>query len=203
MTALDTVPRMEHTGLNGADDLIHRVAAGDEQAFARFVSLYTAPVYRFLRRMVNSTEDAEDLTQETFYAVYKHRYTLRPDAEVLPYLYTIARRKAVSLFRWRSVRQVLMPLSGSHVNLPADMESPVHALQQNREEEAVNRALAALPSTQRAAMILRFFEGLTYPEIAEVLQKPEGTVKSLVFRGEQELRRGLSDMGLMEQRGGR
>ncbi|MFB3785580.1 MAG: RNA polymerase sigma factor [bacterium] len=203
MTALDALPRTENAGVNGSDDLIHRVAAGDEPAFARFVSLYTAPVYRFLRRMVNSSEDAEDLTQETFYAVYKHRHTLRPDAEVLPYLYTIARRKAVSLFRWRSVRQVLMPLSDSHANLPADTESPVHALQQSRQEEVVNRALAALPSTQRAALILRFFEGLTYPDIAEVLQKPEGTVKSLVFRGEKELRRGLQDMGLMEERGGR
>ncbi len=203
MTALDTLSRTEHAERSVADNLVRRVAAGDEQAFAQFVSLHTAPVYRFLRRMVNSSEDAEDLTQETFYAVYKHRHTLRPDAEALPYLYTIARRKAVSLFRWRSVRQILMPLADTHANLPADTESPVHALQQSREEEVVNKALAALPSTQRAALILRFFENLTYPEIAEVLNKPEGTVKSLVFRGEKELRRRLSGMGYLEERGGR
>jgi len=202
MAQVNPMPQKEDAaGSNQENHLIRRVAEGDEQAFAQFVRLYTAPVYRFIRRMVNSIEDAEDLTQETFYAVYKHRHTLRPDAEILPYLYTIARRKAVSLFRWRTVRQILLPLADAHENLPADMESPIHTIQQNREEAAINLALATLPENQRAALVLRFFEGLTYPEIAGILNKPEGTVKSLVFRGEQTLRLKLSNRALIEERG--
>lgn len=87
------------------------VEAYSENAFATLVSEFTPKIYRFLYRMLDSKEDAEDLTQETFIEVYKRLDALRKDVDIAPYLFTIARRKAISRYRWRTVRRILKPLS--------------------------------------------------------------------------------------------
>lgn len=169
--------------------LIGRIAQGDERAFAQLVSRYSVPVYRFLSRMLGSSEDAEDLTQETFYAVYKYHRNLRDDVDIHPYLFTIARRKAISHIRWRHVRRIVKPLSLEHENTVAGLSaSPLDTIEQRQKERLVQDCLNRLHPDKRAAVILRYFEGCSYLEIARILNKPEGTVKSLVFRGEEELR---------------
>src|SRR5690606_10151216 len=89
--------------------LIQQTAAGDERAYGLLVQQFSAPVYRFLYRMLNQSEDAQDLTQDTFYELYRNRAKLRADVHILPYLFTIAQRKAISLLRWRRVRQMVLP----------------------------------------------------------------------------------------------
>lgn len=169
-----------------------RIAQGDDRAFAQLVARYSGPVYRFLARMVGSNEDAKDLTQDTFLAFHKHHRTLRTDVDIHPYLFTIARRKAISFLRWRNVRRVLVPFQTEHEEIPVRSEiSPVDSLEQLRREEMVQECLNDLHPEKRAVLILRFFENLSYPKIAQVMNKPEGTVKSLVYRGEEELRKRL------------
>ncbi len=174
-------------------DLVRRTAEGDEQAYAQLVSRYSPPVFRFLHRMLASREDAEDLTQDTFFELFKHRRGLRTDAHVLPYLFTIARRKAISQLRRRNVRRVLKPMTSEHENTVAGPNpTPRDRMHDSHVEEIVDRAIAKLKPDKRAAMILRFFEKLSYTDIAKIMQKPDGTVKSLVFRAERELRQQLS-----------
>lgn len=178
---------------DGKNPLNVRIAQGDEHAFAQFVSRFSTPVYRFLVRMVGNSEDAEDLTQETFYALYRHHQNVRTDVELHPYLFTIARRKAISLLRWRKVRHILTPLSPAHETMMQIRETtPADSLEQKQTGILIQQALDRLTPPKRAAVILRYFEGLSYAQIAEVMNKPEGTVKSLVFRGEQDLRRRLA-----------
>ncbi len=166
-----------------------RIAQGDERAFAQLVSRYSVPVYRFLTRMLGSSEDAEDLTQETFYAVFKNHQKLRDDVDIHPYLFTIARRKAISHIRWRRVRRIVRPLSLEQESSVIGFDrSPVETIEQRQKETLVQDSLNRLHPDKRAAVILRYFEGCSYAEIARILNKPEGTVKSLVFRGEEDLR---------------
>ncbi len=173
--------------------LTTRIAQGDEQAYAQIVSRFSAPIYRFIYRMVGSSEESEDLMQDTFYSLYKHRHTLRTDVDIHPYLFTIARRKAISFLRWRILRNVLTPLLPSHeISIEARDCNPKQHAEQNQTEQLIKESLSKLHPNKRAAIILRYFEGLPYSEIAEIMNKPEGTVKSLVFRGEKELRQRLS-----------
>ncbi len=172
--------------------LTARIAQGDEQAFAQLISRFSAPVYSFIYRMVGSSEESEDLMQETFYSLYKNRRTLRIDTDIHPYLFTIARRKAISFLRWRIVRNVLTPLLPSHEkSIDEKGCNPKQCAEQNQTEKLITDSLSKINPNKRAAIILRYFEGLSYSEIAKVMNKPEGTVKSLVFRGEKEMRHRL------------
>jgi len=176
-------------------EMVKRTAEGDEHAFACLVSRHTTAVYRFLRRLLNHDGDAEDLTQETFLQLYKHRRKLRKNASVLPYLYTIARNKAISKIRWRQVRQILSPLTEVHENMVFNQEgSPRCNLDEANIEQRLNQALEKLNSKYRTVIILRFFEGLSFGQIAEIMNKPEGTIKTWGYRAEQELRNQLSDI---------
>lgn len=176
-------------------ELIRRVSAGDEQAFAIFVSRFSSMVFRFLKRMVFTEEDAEDLTQETFCSIYKHRSSLNPNKDIRPYLFTAAKRKAISLIRWRSVRSMVTPLTSIHEEiLESKQVSAFESIRHQQQERAVNQALRSIHPTKRAVLILRFFEGLTYPEISQIMNKPEGTIKSIAFRAEKELRAKLAPM---------
>ncbi len=182
-------------------ELIQQTAIGNEHAYAQLVTHFSPPVFRFLCRMLNNHDDAEDITQDTFFELYKNRAKLRTNVNILPYLFTIARRKAISLLRWRKVRRVLVPIDQaceSHVvssnPIPRDTTHTANV------EKTVNRAIGQLPPAKRAVLILRFFEEMTYQEIAKVMNKPEGTVKSIAFRAEKELRQHLKAIEHVWQR---
>lgn len=191
----ETTSALETPVVDNCEDqsLKARIAQGDEHAFAQLVSRYSGPVYRFLARMVGSSEDAKDLTQDTFFAFHKHHRTLRTDVDIHPYLFTIARRKAISFLRWRGVRKVLMPFQPEHEETLISRDgTPGDSLEQSRKEEIVQECLRCLHPNKRVVLILRYFEDLSYSEIARVMNKPEGTVKSLAYRSEEELRKRLA-----------
>ncbi|MEW6235908.1 MAG: RNA polymerase sigma factor [Candidatus Omnitrophota bacterium] len=180
-------------------EILLRTAQGDDSAFALLTERYSGRVYGFLKRMVYSAEDAEDLTQETFCEAHKNRRKLRTDVSPLPYLFTIARRKAISLIRWRKVRRIVLPLMDEHEAAEPDAgETPRDRMHEKRKEEIVEKILATLKPAKRGVLILRYFEGLSYREISSVIGKPEATVKSIAYRAEEELRSKLSDLRLYE-----
>lgn len=175
--------------------VLKQVAAGDEHAFALLVQHYSTPVFRFLFRMINQAEDAEDLTQDTFHELYKHHKSIRTECDIAPYIFTIAKRKAISHLRWRIVRRMVSPMASEHEQI---IEDPTQSVRdhhhQNQMEEAVQRAIHTLKPEKRAAVILRFFERMPYKEIARIMNKKENTVKSIVCRAEKDLRHILAPL---------
>ena len=173
-----------------ADLVIDQAVVDSDEAFNSLIRKTSPIIYRFLVRMAGSAEDAQDLTQEVFLAVHKSRAKLRVGSRALPYLFTIARRKAISFLRWRSVRAVVQPLGGSHQDL-AENRSPSPRDQVDEQErwQALESAIGKLKPTERAAVILRLFEERPYDEVAQILGKPVGTVRSVVFRAERKLRK--------------
>jgi RNA polymerase sigma-70 factor (ECF subfamily) len=182
-----------------AQPVIDQGVIESDEAFSALIRVTSPVIYRFLARMVRSPEDALDLTQEVFLAAHKSRAKFRVGSPALPYLLTIARRKAISLLRWRSVRSIVHPLSDANRDAAQDRTpSPRDRAEDQQRLQAFDSALARLKPIERAAVVLRLFEERPYEEIAQVMAKPVGTVKSVVFRAERKLRNHLETIRLQE-----
>jgi RNA polymerase sigma-70 factor, ECF subfamily len=167
------------------------------ETFDRIVDDYQRRLYGFALRMTGNREDAEEIVQDAFVRAYralgKMSLEQRSDLRLQPWLYTITLN--VTRNRLRSKRPTNVALDAladpdallreSHEGPP----QPETIVEQNAEVALVERALLQLPMHLRAAATLRFIEGRSHPEIAEILNQPIGTVKSHVHRAVRILRR--------------
>ena len=168
--------------------LIRRSQAGDEDAFAEIFHKYKNLVYKTAYLMLGSTEDAEDALQEIFVRVYRSLSTFRPSKGAFTtWLYRITVNHCLNQRRKR--RLFTLPLdrvsptsSTEHTSSP---ESPL------AEEETIQQALAQLSEKLRAVVILRYYQELSYAEIAQILDIPVGTVKSRLNSALRVLRKEL------------
>lgn len=167
----------------GDDALVAAVRDGSERAFNVLVDRHQQAVRTFLRG-VTSWDDADDIAQETFLAVWTHARGFR-GGNVRAWLFSIAWRKAKGAQRsWFRRRRRDSEYQGAAAPT-RDMST--------EDRLAVRQALATLPLVQRAAIVLSFGCGLTHPETAEALAAPLGTVKSHILRGRERLRAALGE----------
>ncbi len=161
------------------DSLIDRLKRQDEAALSEVMRVYKAPVFRFLQLMLGNREEAEELTQDTFVRVYFKAHTLQGD-NLRPWIYAIAANLAHSRFRRRKLQRWL-PLDGVPAMELATYSSPDTAIM-------IRQALDSLPEKYRMPLIMKEVESFSFEEMAEVLDRPVGTLKSLVFRGKEMIR---------------
>lgn len=165
----------------GDEQLVAAVREGSERAFNTLIDRHQQAVRTFLRG-VTSWDDAEDIAQETFLAVWTHARGFR-GGNVKAWLFSIAWRKAKGAQRsWFRRRRRDSAYEGSTA-ATRDMAA--------EDRLAVRQALAALSLPQRAAIVLSLGCGLTHAETAETLAIPLGTVKSHILRGRDRLRTAL------------
>lgn len=176
-------------------DLISELQAGSEQAFDLLVSHYHALVYNLLLGMLANPADAADATQEVFLRAYRGLRGFRRGSSLKTWLYRIAVRQALNHRRWwwRHQRQLTsLEAEAEKRQQPPELEapgnSPYDEMAAAEAREIVFRGLAQVPEAFRSAVILRDLEGLSYEEVAEVLEVSIGTVKSRILRGRQALR---------------
>ncbi|HEX8806632.1 MAG TPA: sigma-70 family RNA polymerase sigma factor [Candidatus Aquilonibacter sp.] len=165
--------------------------------FDHIVDDYQRRLYGFALRMTGNREDAEEIVQDAFVRAYralgKMSLEQRADLRLQPWLYTITLN--VTRNRLRSKRPTnvaLDALADPDALLRESNEGPPQPetiVEQNAEVALVEQALLQLPVHLRAAATLRFIEGRSHPEIAEILNQPIGTVKSHVHRAVRILRR--------------
>jgi len=153
---------------------------GSREAFEELFARYREPLFGFFRRRLNSTERAEDLTQETFLAVIRATSRYEPRALVRTYLYGIG-LKLVAAERRRQVRHGIQAVV---VSEPAVDAAPDIVLW-------VREALGKIEASEREILMLREYEQLSYSEIAELLRIPLNTVRSRLFRARLALRNHL------------
>lgn len=169
---------------NSDDYLLSQVAVGDEKAFDELYQRFGKSVFNYLFQMVRLQEEAEDILQEVFLAVWRGAAGFRGKASVKTWVYRIAHNQAVSWLR--SKRQVSaiddMELS---TNEPALDEVLINRWQ----AEDILRALESLSPKHRAVLELAFVHDLQYTEIAEIVGCPVGTVKSRVSYALQAIKR--------------
>jgi RNA polymerase sigma-70 factor (ECF subfamily) len=172
--------------------------AGDEGAFERIVHTYSGAVWKLLTRFLGAHESREDLVQEVFLRVVRARDRYEPSARFTTWLYRIVYHIAVNATERARDLGSLDALASSDSSdadryQPADErgEAPDGPLLRQDVVSAVRSAVAALPETQRMALVLAKYDGLPYAEIANVLGTTEKAVKSLVHRAREALREHL------------
>ncbi|MBV9719860.1 MAG: sigma-70 family RNA polymerase sigma factor [Candidatus Eremiobacteraeota bacterium] len=165
--------------------------------FERIVDEYQRRLYGFALRMTGNREDAEEIVQDAFVRAYRALGKMssgqRADLRLQPWLYTITLNVTRNRLRGKRPSNVALDaladpdaiLRESHEGPP----QPEAIVEQNTDIALVERALLQLPMHLRAAATLRFIEGRSHPEIAEILNQPIGTVKSHVHRAVRILRR--------------
>lgn len=162
--------------------LVEATARGDRKAFETLVRRYQAPLLNFIFRYVGDRGTAEDLAQEVFLRVYRAAARFEARARVSTWIFKIAYNLCMNEVKRLSRVEALDPeAAGKLVAPPSGREA----------EMDVMAALGQLPEKQRAALLLRANEGLSYREIAEVLELTVPGVESLIFRARRNLKQAL------------
>jgi RNA polymerase sigma-70 factor (ECF subfamily) len=176
-------------------ELVTELQGGSELAFEYLVTYYHSTVYNLVYGMLGNAGDAADVTQETFLKVFRGIRGFRRGSSLKTWLYRIAVREALNQRRWfwRHTRnQISMDRENEDHEPILQIEDEAAKLFEecsSRELQGIVReALAQVASPFRNAVILRDLEGLSYEEVAEVLEVSVGTVKSRILRGRRALR---------------
>jgi RNA polymerase sigma-70 factor, ECF subfamily len=177
---------------DGDDKLVKRAKKGDSRAFDLLVLKYQGRVAQLVSRYVSNAAEVEDVTQEAFIKAYRALPKFRGDSAFYTWLYRIAANAAknhlVALSR-RPTTDLALDDSESY-EVPGrlkDNESPDEVIMGQQLEAVISQAIDVLPLELKAALTLREFEGLSYDEIAEVLECPIGTVRSRIFRAREAI----------------
>lgn len=177
---------------DGDDKLVKRAKKGDSRAFDLLVLKYQGRVAQLVSRYVSNVAEVEDVTQEAFIKAYRALPKFRGDSAFYTWLYRIAANAAknhlVALSR-RPTTDLALDDSESY-EVPGrlkDNESPDEVIMGQQLEAVISQAIDVLPLELKAALTLREFEGLSYDEIAEVLECPIGTVRSRIFRAREAI----------------
>jgi len=174
--------------------LVARVQRGDQQAFGLLVSKYQRKLVRLLSRFIRDPAEVEDVAQETFIKAYRALPAFRGDSAFYTWLYRIGVNTAKNYLVSQGRRA---PTTTEYDAEEAetfdegeqlrDNNTPERLLQSKQVGETVNAAMDALPEELRTAIMLREIEGLSYEEIADVMNCPIGTVRSRIFRAREAI----------------
>jgi RNA polymerase sigma-70 factor (ECF subfamily) len=178
-------------------ELVQRCLAGDERAYRELIERYERQVYSVAMRMVRVSEDAEDLTQETFVRMFKALDRYDPARPFPAWLFTIAARLSIDQLRRRRVKTVSLFRSepGSDeervVEFADPGPGPEELAERREEQQSADRLIGSLPEHYRIVVVLRHHQGLSYEEISEALRLPLGTVKARIHRARALLKERL------------
>jgi RNA polymerase sigma-70 factor (ECF subfamily) len=176
-------------------ELVNELQAGSETAFDWLVTHYHGPVYNLILGMLGDSSDSADASQEVFLKAFKGIHSFRQGSSLKTWLYRIAIREALNHRRWfkrhlqKNISIDAEPDEGcSPIEIEDLSATPFDQLAAHEIQTAVHGALQQVPDVFRSAVILRDLEGLSYEEVAEVLDCSVGTVKSRILRGRRALR---------------
>ena len=179
-------------GASSDEDLLGRIGAGDLAAVGLLYDRYVTVLFPLAVRILRDRAEAEDIVHDAFVIVNERASQYTPDrGTVAAWLLTTVRNLSIDRVRRRDRRGVLQREIYAHepAQVPLDPEMLTSLAV---EQEQVRRALATLPDIQRATLEIAFYEGLSYPEIAEREGVPLGTVKSRAARAIASLREALA-----------
>ena len=173
--------------------LVERVQKGDGRAFDLLVLRYQHKIISLVGRYVQDTHEAQDVAQETFVKAYRALARFRGESAFYTWLYRIAINTAKNYLVSKSRRPPDTDVDVSdaeHFEVQSslrDIETPENQLSRDQLRQVVFKAIEQLPDDLKAAITLREFDGMSYEEIAEVMQCPVGTVRSRIFRAREAI----------------
>ena len=165
--------------------LFSAYVAGDEDAFQALFDRYAPLLLRLMMRDLRRRTDAEELVQDTFLNLHRAAADFRQGAKLRPWLMTIALNLKREHFRRRARRpEAPLELDGRHDPIA---DSP-RILERRHARDQIEKALATLPDNQREVIVLHWFGGLSFPEVADVVGSTTGAVKVRAHRGYTRMR---------------
>ncbi|MEM6533902.1 MAG: RNA polymerase sigma factor [Myxococcota bacterium] len=165
--------------------LMLRFQGGDEEAFVQLYETYRDRIVAFTTRMMGSTSVGEEAAQDVFLKIYGARKRYQPTARFSTYIYRVATRHCLNLRDRHAFKKTSGGLDAERET--GEESSPADETRKRELREALQAALAKLPDTQRAALVLVHYEGLSYRECAESLGVTESAIKSMIHRARSAL----------------
>ncbi len=187
--------------------LVERVQKGDKRAFDLLVIKYQHKIMGLISRYVHDNSEIEDVAQEAFIKAYRALPRFRGDSAFYTWLYRIAINTAKNYLVARSRRPPGRDVDvedAEHYDTASslrDVESPENVLYGNELKRVVELAIKELPEDLRTAVSLREFDGLSYEDIADVMECPVGTVRSRIFRAREAIDKQVQLQVFGEQEG--
>ena len=181
-------------------ELVMRVQKGDKTAFNLLVRKYQHKIAKLISRYVYDRTEVEDVTQEAFIKAYRAISGFRGESAFYTWLYRIAINTAKNYLVSQGRRLPNSDIDASEAELNEEGHSlreiatPEHTLLTNEIAETVRRAMETLPEDLRTAITLREIEGMSYEEIAAVMDCPIGTVRSRIFRAREAIDKQLKPL---------
>ncbi|NLJ41957.1 MAG: sigma-70 family RNA polymerase sigma factor [Clostridiales bacterium] len=170
--------------------LIERSLDGDSVAFEELVMLFDRKIYNYCYRMTNNPDDAEDLAQEVFIKVYRNLKSFRRDSKFSTWIYRIAHNICIDNHRKKRFRLLSINREDDQqeLEMPSTDPLPEDQIISSEGYDMVLECIAALKPEYKSVIILRDIQNYSYEEIADILNKPMGTVKSNISRARACLR---------------
>jgi RNA polymerase sigma-70 factor (ECF subfamily) len=177
--------------VESVEALIQRCLKGDQLAWEAIVRQYRRKVFNVAYKFVGRHDEAEDLTQDIFLKIFKSLNTFDSRANFQTWLISVSRNLCID--HYRSVRKeretINRDVDASELSPISPSQGQMAMMEQRDRVQLLKDAMSALPRTLRTAVLMRDIQELSYHEIAEQLHLPEGTVKSRINRGRNELAR--------------
>lgn len=183
--------RMEET------ELQIRFKQGDEDAFRVLVERHHRAILNLCHRYVGNQEDAEEVAQDVFVRAYRARESYEPRAKFSTYLYRIAVNLSLNRIRDRKRRFGLLEdtlTEDRSLALAEGNPRPDELLERKEQQAAIRKALDSLPERQRTAVLLKRFQGLSYEEIADVMDCSLSAVEAILHRAKRNLQKRLKPL---------
>ncbi len=184
-----------------SEDLLARIAEGDEYAFETLVHRHETSILNLAYRFIGDRNQAKDLAQEVFLRVWQAAGSYKPEAKFTTWIYRITanlcfnelksarRKKLLQFLRFESDQE-----ARSEEDLPDRSPSPEQVLLARERSRQITKALQSLPENQRMAIILRRYDDMAYEEIARILGCSLPAVESLLVRAKEALQKKLKNL---------
>ena len=180
-------------------DLVVRLKANDERAFEKLVERYQKRVYMIAYNILRNENDAYDATQEVFLKIFKYIDNFRETASLYTWIYKISYHVAIDIYRKRKKSNSVeysefIKSDGPDVDeLHHKIMSPIAQAENSELSRTIESALGKISESHRAVIVLREIEGLSYAEIADILDVSKGTVMSRLHHARLNLQKYLKE----------
>lgn len=180
------------TGEAEINAVIDRCLDGDNRAFENIVRRFQGPVYHTCLHFAHTPQDAEDAAADVFIKAFRSLTTFDPQYKFSTWLFKIAVNHCIQVARKKKRETDYLHRHFSENRDQADHETPAVLLFRSAEKSRVKEALLSIPLKYQAALMLKYYQELSYQEIGEILAVPKNTVASLILRGKKALREKLT-----------
>jgi len=181
------------------EELIIDYLRGNDKAMELIFLKFKVQVFNYAFRLLSNRADAEDVTADTFLAIFAKKYSYQPEVKFVTWLYTVVRNACIDRIRKRKKHVSLSvknkednEAEGAQIDVVDEKAVPVENIEENERARQVQLAINKLPDEQKEAIILRAYHSMDYQQISQIMNCSLPNVKILIFRARENLRKELS-----------